>query len=118
MLDTIPEGYYAQFVNDISYRLMQKVCSLAPYFASPEPLHIYQKIGMVILDYLKDLRSDWFGSAHQLKQSFDRWHLSQMLPLAAASVAAPIAASAPAPQTSRQQEHQKRTELVMKTPVK
>ncbi len=73
MLDAIPEHYYSQFLNDISYRLMQKVCSLTPYFASPEPLHIYQKFGMVILDYLKDLRSNWFGGARQLKQSFDRW---------------------------------------------
>ncbi len=73
MLDAIPSHHYAQFLTDISYRLLQKVCSLASQFASPGPVHIYQKIGMVILNYLRDLHSDWFGGAHQLAQSFQKW---------------------------------------------
>ncbi len=75
MLDAIPNQHYAQFLTNISYRLLQKVCSLAPQFASPHPVHIYQKIGMVILNYLGDLRSDWFSGAHQLSDSFRQWQL-------------------------------------------
>ncbi len=116
MLNTIPDQHYAQFLNDISYHLLQKVCSLASLFTSPRPVHIYQKIGMVILDYLRDLRSDWFGGAHQLAQAFQGWHLPvELPPSVAASVAVPVAASVPVLQTSAQQEHQKKVDLMMKT---
>ncbi len=115
MLDAIPDQHYAQFPNDISHRLLQKVCSLASLFVSPRPVHIYQKIGMVILDYLRDLRSDGFGGAHQLAQAFQKWHLLvEPLPSVAAPIAAPVAVSAPILQTPAQQEHQKKVDLMMK----
>ncbi len=119
MLDAIPNQHYEQFLNDISYRLLQKVCSLASLFASTEPVHIFQKIGIVILDYLRDLRSNWFGGANQLARAFQKWHLLvEQSPLFATPDAASAAASASAPQTSTQLEHQKRVDLVMKTPAK
>ncbi len=37
MFDAIPEQHYPQFLNDISYRLMEKVCDLAFHFLSPAP---------------------------------------------------------------------------------
>ncbi len=48
---------------------------MAPQFVSPGPVNIYQKIGMVVLNYVRNLRSDWFGGSCQLAQSFRQWQL-------------------------------------------
>ncbi len=112
MFDAIPESYYVQFLNDISYRLMQRVCSLKAQFESTDPVHIFQHIGVVILDYLKDLRTDWFGGKDQLKEVLDKWNLVMVLN----PDAAPAAVSASAPLTPAQQEHQQRVTLA--TPAK
>ncbi len=112
MLDAIPDGHYVQFLNDISYRLMQRVCSLESLFVSTEPVHMYQQIGVVILNYLKDLCSDWFGSADQLKQAFQKWNLVLVLQPDAALAAA----STSAPLTPTQQEH--RQKVALTTPAK
>ncbi len=75
VLDAILTQHYAQFLTDISYHLLHKVCSLAPRFASPAPVHIYQQIGLVVLNYLANLCSDWFGGTLQLVDSFRQWQL-------------------------------------------
>ncbi len=71
----IPGQHYAQFLTDISYQLLQKVCSMASQFAIPGPVNIYQKIGMVVLNYVRNLCSDWFGGSRLLMQSFRQWQL-------------------------------------------
>ncbi len=75
MFTAIPSQHYAQFLTDISYQLLKKVCSMAPQFAVPGPVNIYQKIGMVVLNYVRNLRSDWFSGSRQLSQSFRQWQL-------------------------------------------
>ncbi len=70
LLASIPNQHYAQFLTDISYPLLQKVRSMAPQFAVPGPVNMFQKIGMVVLNYVRNLRSDWFGGSRQLMQSF------------------------------------------------
>ncbi len=73
---SIPNWHYEQFLTDISFPLLQTVCTLAPQFAIlNQPIHIFQKIGLVVLNYVRNLRGDWFGGSRQLARSFRRWLL-------------------------------------------